>query len=357
MRESFDPFEYLSYLQSHWKVAAGTCLAAGLLALAISWMLPPRYTATATIFIDAPAGNDPRSATAVSPIYLESLRTYERFAASDSLFLRAVERFELRAMLSSTADSMKKQILKVSKPRDTKLLEIEVTLTDPRKAQAVAQFLAEETVALNQSLSQKTDDEFLKVARANLEAARATFDTAMKLDRTPIETLQLELETLNTLRADLLTEAAAARTEAADLAAQAPNAEHASHLAGTRARIQTIEKELAAVDSQIAGKQTLLTKRQLSQERTEAEQAMSRATYSAAARRLDEVAAAVGIRGERLKIIDPGVVPERPSSPRTLINVFGALLAAFIISLLYLTFGFAYEKRAQSREQVLPAYR
>src|SRR4051794_11943186 len=176
MRESFDPFEFFSYLQRNWKFIAACCAIAALLAGLVSWITPNRYTATAPILIDAPAGNDPRSATAVSPIYLESLRTYERFASSDSLFLRAVERFKLREMLSSSFESMKKQILKVSKPRDTKLLEIEVTLTDAKKAQAVAQFLAEETIRLNQSLTKQSDDDFLNTAQQKLEAARARYD-------------------------------------------------------------------------------------------------------------------------------------------------------------------------------------
>ena len=51
--------------------------------------MTPQYTATARIVIDPPAGTDLRAAMAVSPIYLESLRTYEQFASSDSLFQKA----------------------------------------------------------------------------------------------------------------------------------------------------------------------------------------------------------------------------------------------------------------------------
>src|SRR5258708_6794439 len=98
MRESFDPFEYFSYLQRNWKFMAACCAIAALLAAVVSWITPNRYTGTATFLIEAPAGNDPRSATAVSPIYLESLKSYERFASSDSLFLRAAEKFKLREM-------------------------------------------------------------------------------------------------------------------------------------------------------------------------------------------------------------------------------------------------------------------
>ncbi len=57
-------------------------------------VLPKQYTATATLVIEPPGG-DPRSATAVSSIYLESLKSYETFASSDSLFAKACEKFHL----------------------------------------------------------------------------------------------------------------------------------------------------------------------------------------------------------------------------------------------------------------------
>jgi uncharacterized protein involved in exopolysaccharide biosynthesis len=42
-----------------------------------------------------------------------------------------------------------------------------------------------------------------------------------------------------------------------------------------------------------------------------------------------------GYRGERLTIIDPGIVPERPSSPNTALNVGAAAFAAFVLSVLF----------------------
>ena len=67
-------------------VACGVAIVA---ALATGLLLPKRYTATATILIDPPAGGDPRIATAVSTVYLESLKTYELLATNDQLFVRA----------------------------------------------------------------------------------------------------------------------------------------------------------------------------------------------------------------------------------------------------------------------------
>ena len=47
--------------------------------------------------------------------------------------------------------------------------------------------------------------------------------------------------------------------------------------------------------------------------------------------------------GERLRIIDPGIVPERPSSPNIPLNVLIAFVAAAFLSLVYL--GLAFQSR------------
>src|SRR5258708_11365300 len=111
---------------------------------------PKRYTATASIVIEPPGGADARSATVLSPVYLESLKTYEHFAASDSLFVGAAEHFHLVSPAGSQAiESLKRGILKVSKIRDTKILEISATMQDPNLAQRLAQYVAGETVNRN----------------------------------------------------------------------------------------------------------------------------------------------------------------------------------------------------------------
>src|SRR5437868_6880951 len=139
MYESFDAFEYVEYLRRRWRVIAAACGVALLIVLPVSLLLPKRYTATASIVIDPPGGSDARIATAVSAVYLESLKTYERYATSDSLFERAIQHFHLAD--SGSAQSLKRRVLKVSKVRDTKLLEISATLPDPKLAQNLAQYL------------------------------------------------------------------------------------------------------------------------------------------------------------------------------------------------------------------------
>src|ERR1700683_2938400 len=96
MQDSFDIYEYVDFLRTRWRFPAVACGFAIVAALATGLLLPKRYTATATILIDPPAGGDPRMATAVSTVYLESLKTYELLASNDQLFVRAAGQFHLR---------------------------------------------------------------------------------------------------------------------------------------------------------------------------------------------------------------------------------------------------------------------
>src|SRR5215469_1790516 len=151
--ESPEVFRYIRYLRLRWRFVAASCAAATILAGTASLLLPRQYTAAARIVIEPPAGADPRSAMAVSPIYLESLKTYEQFASSDSLFQKSAARFQLQTLMGPRPiESLKRSVLKVGIVRNTRILEIAATLPDPREAQALAQYVAEQTVAQNRSL-------------------------------------------------------------------------------------------------------------------------------------------------------------------------------------------------------------
>ena len=66
----------------------------------------------------------------------------------------------------------------------------------------------------------------------------------------------------------------------------------------------------------------------------------------AADARLRELRAAAGNRGERLRVMDPGIVPQRPSSPNVPLNVAASLMLALTASILYLSFAFVMRRRA-----------
>src|SRR5581483_10285979 len=96
MAEGLDILEFAAYAAARRRRIALCCATAVAAAAIASLALPKRYTATASVMIEPPAGMDPRAATALSPVYLESLRTYERLVLSDTLFERATNRLHIR---------------------------------------------------------------------------------------------------------------------------------------------------------------------------------------------------------------------------------------------------------------------
>lgn len=141
---AFDALDFVTWLAGRWKVVAISCIIAITAAGVITVVQPRRYTATATVAIQPPAGNDPRAALAISPVYLESLKSYERFASGDAVFQRALSKVTVHEAGTASPDALRKQVLKVSKPSGMALLEISASLKDAREAQALAYAVAQE---------------------------------------------------------------------------------------------------------------------------------------------------------------------------------------------------------------------
>lgn len=314
------------------------------LTLGISLLLPKQYTSTASIFIDPPGGVDPRISTAVSPVYLESLKAFESFAASDTLFLRALDQFHLRSSAEAT-ETLKRRILKVSKLRDTKLLQISVTLPDAKQAQAMAQFVAEETVKLSLSVSRDAWQQTLDQEQRAADEAKARFDKALVRQAPDTSTLELELSSLVDLRYQLRRDEIEARAAAADYAARESERDFAKDQATRhRQRADSLEKSGAALDQEIAAKAASLAGRKALREQIENETKAAQKNYEDSLTRLRDARAGAITNGERLKIIDPGIVPERPSSPNLLLNTVVSGAAALLGALVFLSLRFTLRR-------------
>jgi len=343
MEDSFDAAAYAGYLRQRWRFLALVCTIAAFATLAVSLMLPKRYTATASIVIDPPAGNDVRTATAVSPVYLESLKSYEYFAGGDTLFRKALEHFHLRVAGDGAAlEGLKRRVLKVSKVRDTRILEISATLEDPKAAQALAQYMAEQTLLLNRDLAQAGDQDLIEAAEKQQSDTSAEFEkrqsawTELNV-REPVISLQSEIEDVSGLRARVRRELLQAQVDAAE-DEQAANGK----AAGTKARVALLDKQAKDLDREVQQKSMLLAQLSKARELAMAQLRAAQTAYEAAANRLREVRGSVGYRGERLRIVDPGIVPERPSSPNIPLNIVVALGLALIGSLVYLGITFQH---------------
>jgi uncharacterized protein involved in exopolysaccharide biosynthesis len=339
---SFDAYQYLRHLRGHSRFILIVCAAAGLLALIVSLLLSKQYTATATIVIDPPAGNDPRATTAVNPVYFESLRAYELFAASDTLFQRAVEKFHLRdPQAQGSIEGLKRRILKVTKVRDTKILEIAATLPDPHQAQSVAQFVADETVHMTRTANLENDQDLLADARRRADEAQQRLDQAQTAwrdfsARQPSESLRADVEALSVSRERLERDLLDSRAELAEASVSASD----PRLASVRARVASLEKQQADLVRELQAKAALLSGREARAQELEQRTQSARRLYDSAAAHVGDLEASAGSRGDRLRVLDPGVVPERPTSPNIGLNVALALALALLASVTYLTLTF-----------------
>lgn len=349
MPEHFEPFEFLDHVRRNVRIPLGITSFALLSAIIISLVLPSRYTATASILIEPPGASDPRVSTAVSPMYLESLKTYEQFAGSDSLFARACDTFHLlQGSGSYPIESFKKRVLEVKKLKDTKLLQISVTLPDPKRAQAVVQYLAEQTVTLSNQVAEEYDREALNRARSEFDAAAKELQQA-RARMTPeagsaITVLEGEVGSLADLRSSIASAVVDADVGAAEGAARA-----LSHF--DMARAASLKVKDAAIASELKEKSERLAKLKASQADAEARVRSAEAIYDQWSRHVAEIEATVGTRGEQLRIIDPGIVPQKPSSPNLVLNCVAALASSIVLAMAILCVTFALRKHPAAQHR------
>jgi uncharacterized protein involved in exopolysaccharide biosynthesis len=356
MADTTDAFRYVGYIRLRWRTIAASCAIAVTLALVATLLMPRQYTATARIVIDPPAGADIRAAMAVSPIYLESLRTYERFATAGGLFQKAVERFGLRQLLGNRPiESLQNSVLRVEIVRNTRILEIAATLPDPQRAQAVARFLAEETVEMNRAIVTEGARDLVEAVAQEERRARARLqDTGAAwshmLAGEPVDALQSDLAAAAGLRSQIQQQIASAELEAAESADRARHIQASMAPSTTDARLRELRRQLSALDRQEAEQQKLLAQRLADRDKLGSERQADAAALTAMEQRLGEARGESGYRGERLRIIDPAIVPQRPSSPNLPLNLAVALLLGLLLPVTYFTLEMSYqEQRAGSR--------
>jgi uncharacterized protein involved in exopolysaccharide biosynthesis len=153
------------------------------------------------------------------------------------------------------------------------------------------------------------------------------------------------------LRASIERRAALAQLDIADAAErekQAQGGELADirkDASNARARLAEMRKQIEAIDREQSRRDKLMSLRMAHRDKLEAERKARQAELTAIETRLREARAEGGYRGERLRIVDPGIVPERPSSPDLLLNLLAALLAGLILPVLYLTIEMSYQER------------
>jgi capsular polysaccharide biosynthesis protein len=367
MHDDFSGLEFLDYTWRARRVPVLACGVALLLSGAITLLLPARYTATATILIEPPAGNDPRAATAVSTVYLDSLKTYEQLVSADRLFVQAIEKVGIRSRYAgSTVEELKRKMLVVSKPVNTSLIEVSATLPDPTEAQRLAQTVAEEAVALNESLDRQSNDELVrepdrlyrdgKARRERADQAQSAF-----LKETSVLTLDRQIVSAENLRTQVSLDLAREKTSLAayqgQRAAGIPDEAGTSkgwtdlQISSSTARIRDLERQLAELTEFLSKNVPSVEKLKRREEAMEAELHAARTEEEGAAGRLREIQSSSAVRRMRIKLLDPGIVPQRPSSPNLPLNLAVALMISLIGTLGWLVVRFAHRRAVRHHEE------
>jgi uncharacterized protein involved in exopolysaccharide biosynthesis len=222
-------------------------------------------------------------------------------------------------------------------------------------------------VELNRSSVAESDQDLVRGiadqerdVRAKLAETEKSWARVMASE--PTEGLAAALEQFADTRAKLQEQIRSVELEIADVGErlkQAGTTEQAElHKEDSNARVRLAEmrKQLQDMDRQNAERESLLAARHAHRDQLEAERKAGQAALAAIDNRLREARGESGYRGERLKVIDPGIVPQRPSSPNLPLNVAAALLAGLVLPVLYLTLEMSFqEQRAASRRSALRA--
>lgn len=344
------------YALGMWKPALAAIAIAVLLSGGLSLALPKRYTATASLMIELPAGSDPRAVAALSPVYLESLKTYEHFASSDTIFLEAIDRLGIRSHFPGrSVESLKRSMLRISRPASTRVLEISATLDNPESAQRMARYVAERTVDLNRALESSSArdiagdaESVYRAAFARLERADRARDEFSRSHQ--IEPLAGAVDNLIELRFDLQRDLQETRDSLREFEARAAAGGGGEEdIAGARARIQEIEQQDEALAKRIGKESVEVEELKARREQLDAEQKGARAESEAAKTRLNEARASLGYQGERVSVLDPGIVPERPSFPNLPLNIAVAFVLSLTGSLLWIAWRYGGRRSRHAR--------
>ena len=175
----------------------------------------------------------------------------------------------------------------------------------------------------------------------------------------PVDEMQAAMFNSSDLLAKLQEQASGAQLEiaaAADREKQAPASELPQiriEQSEARTRNEAILKQMEALDREDAARDKLLAARTAHRDQLEAERKARQAALTAIESRLTQSRGDAGYRGERLKIIDPGIVPERPSSPNTSLNLAAALLLGFTLPALFFAVEINFQElRVRARRRI-----
>lgn len=189
-------YQFLLTLQSRQKIIWGVLLVTVLAALAISLLLPKKYTATTALVLDVKTA-DPLNGTVSSALMMPSymatqtdIITSDRVAQKAAHLMKLDESAQVKQQWHEATDGKGSMIvwlgqllqkkLEVKPSRDSNVINIEFTAADPAFAAAVANAIAQAYIDTNLELKVEPARQYafwfedkVKSTRAVLEKAQA----------------------------------------------------------------------------------------------------------------------------------------------------------------------------------------
>jgi uncharacterized protein involved in exopolysaccharide biosynthesis len=329
MSEPVDLRLYLRHLTAHWRTLLAVPAAAALIAAGVSLILPKKYDATATLLIQ-PGASDPRFPPALNQVYLEYLRSYEHLVQGDELLSRVLKEFRLDQPPDRfTVESFRRRALKAELLKYTKILAVRVRLDDPQKAHLAAQFLAREAVKVTERLRDAEIERSVQQAAQDRDQARKRLDDASG---------QLLAYRLKAREEEWTRQVQALRDQREEQQKQL--ATLLADGAENEARRMRLRRALQESDGPLARAEAQLYKAQAGAVYFERDYELARQALAAAETRVSEARQAASVRSEILQLVDPGVAPQRHSSPNLGLNVLVAVALGLIAAAVYETWMF-----------------
>jgi len=120
-------------------------------------------------------------------------------------------------------------------------------------------------------------------------------------------------------------------------------------ITATRTKIRDLESQDRQLLQALNAKGSLLEDLRRKRDALDAELKSARADEEAENTKLSDVKSSSAARGVRLKILDPGIVPQRPSFPNLPLNLAVALVLSLLASIGYVAIRFAYDRTRDTR--------
>ena len=195
-------------------------------------------------------------------------------------------------------------------------------------------------------------------AQSRLERAQTAL--AGFAAREPVDALRDEIASTAELQTKLREQLSDAEADAAEYQERAKGADGEfalRQLPAMRARVAELQRRADELAATLAEKNTTLARRTAQRENLETELKMAQAAYEGASNRLRDARSGSGTRGERLRVIDPGIVPQRPSAPNVPLNIIAALFLSLLASIVYLSVAFGFRRSVGGYQPVISSGR